>query len=57
MMVVIQTRWLQDWDQFPHKGQGGVALAEGEDIHNIAGLEREQFEAGNIWWAVLQSEC
>ena len=45
---------LKAWHRFPCKGKGGVSIGPDENIHEIAGLSEADFNAGNIWWAVLE---
>lgn len=43
-----------DWDKFPFKGQGGVALDCPSDVYFIPGLKIENFDAGDVWWMLLE---
>jgi hypothetical protein len=46
---------LQQWQDFPFKGAGGVGLEPGKEheIHSIATLSRTEFEKGRVWWVLL----
>ena len=45
---------LESWHKFPFKGAGGVGLHDPREIHDISYLDEAAFEAGEVWWALLE---
>ncbi len=45
---------IQAWHSFPCKGQGGIGLDHSDEIHQLPGLDVEDFNKGLVWWALLE---